>query len=148
MKTIALGMRVALDGKGGVMNKPVFEGKYCDRDCVYLSPHSICIAYSEVINKEGHIEDIGELWDPTRCPACISEHGLDGSQWSREAPTEPGWYPIVYADKDHKAVEVFQCGFDGFMVARFTDGVNRRVDECDLVRWGPRIEFPELPEGE
>jgi hypothetical protein len=136
------------------MNKPEYHGKHCangtwdDKHCPYcVGSPPYCSAYQPPFGD--HRLDYDESdrdFRYLRLPACISEHGLDGSQWSREVPTEEGFYWAEYEDDPGnrtEPVELIHSG-KGWWVSIF-NGVKRF--ETDIVlRWGPRIDFPELPE--
>jgi len=66
---------------------------------------------------------------------------LDNPQWTREAPSEDGFYPVLRVG--HPKKDVAQLN-DGDIYV--TDG-DSFMGEPHIEWWGPRIVFPPLPRG-
>jgi hypothetical protein len=133
-----------------MMNKPEFKGKYCGDTCRYIDGIRECVLYrdhsgnnAELEFKHHHPCDDFTL---VRHPGCLAEHGLDHivdankMVWSKEPPTENGMYWTRGENIDYHGPlllengEWYRVGYD--------------MIYWDIEWYGPRIEFPELPEGE
>ena len=65
---------------------------------------------------------------------------FDSNQWSAVAPTEDGWYPVAYQQVANTPIK-YGCSHSespGF------HALKQPGAQMELVRWGPRIQFPVL----
>lgn len=134
------------------MNKPDYHGKYCangtydGKYCPYLvglPPR--CTAYQYFGNCLEYEESDCDF-RYIRLSACIAEHGLDGSQWSKEPPRDEGHYR-VYLDGAKDPTVALVYFLDGEILID-VPGIGGGIGLGRVKLWGPRIEFPDLPEVE
>jgi hypothetical protein len=79
-----------------------------------------------------------------------SDHIPDARKkvWSEEAPTEPGWYPVIDSRGHKEIVELLPDRRDDESLYIWFSGNHRpeHISFPPIKLWGPRIEFPPLPE--
>jgi hypothetical protein len=80
-------------------------------------------------------------WNFFRCDGCIAEfeekdlnEKLDGEEWTRDEPTEEGWYKAILATK--RKTMLYVQKEDGKMVASSYDLL---MVSLYLVRWWSRL---------
>lgn len=123
------------------MIKPKFKGKTCG-ECNYLiSRLNFCCAYS------AHIDDT-----KNRSSKCIAEYNLENSQWSLKPPMEEGYYMVLIRDELASSKQSFLMTYE---VVNFLEdnevwvpGEKKPMSVDYVYKWGPKIEFPDLSEGE